>query len=195
MAPSQLPAWIRARAARQGLTLDDDAVAALAAQTEGNLLAAMQEIQKLSLPGLPGRRRGGARERHAEQPLSTWRSSARRMLQQDRARALRILAGLRAEGVEPTLILWSIVQELRMLWLALVPGAPVAGVWSRNKRGAGARRLPVFRQRGRAGFARLTERAARADRIIKGQTGGNAWDEIALLVVEFASGEALLAAA
>ncbi|MGC4029742.1 MAG: DNA polymerase III subunit delta [Steroidobacteraceae bacterium] len=191
VAAAQLPGWIRQRGARLGLKLDDAAVELLAQQTEGNLLATWQELQKLQLAGLTG---VGAQEVLA----GTTRSGrydvtqlGEAMLAGDSRRALRILGALRAEGVEPTLVLWSVLQELRMLWLQLVPGPQVAGIWSRN-RGAQGAALPRFRQRGRAGFARLTEQAARADRIIKGIERGQAWDEIALLVAEFTSGGAPL---
>jgi DNA polymerase-3 subunit delta len=192
--PARMPDWIRARAAREGITLDAQAVDALAAQTEGNLLAAIQEIRKLAL--------GGLSQAGAADVLASVSRSGRydvtqlgeAMLNQDRARALRILAALRAEGEEPTLLLWSLVQELRALWLQLVPGAQVQGIWSRNRRAIESA-TPIFRQRGRAAFARLTARAARIDRINKGRAAGNAWDELALLVVDFTTGENLLAIA
>ena len=44
VATADFPDWIRARAGRAGLRLDEEAVAVLAARTEGNLLAAHQEI-------------------------------------------------------------------------------------------------------------------------------------------------------
>ncbi len=189
--PAQLPGWIRQRAARLGLKLDDAAVELLVQQTEGNLLATWQELQKLQLAGLT--------EAGADEVMAGSTSSSRydvtqlgeAMLAGNAPRALRILATLRAEGVEPTLVLWSVLQELRMLWLQLVPGPQIQGVWSRNRNAQGAA-LPRFRQRGRAGFARLAEQAARADRIIKGIEKGRAWDEIALLVAEFTSGGAPL---
>lgn len=192
--PARLPAWIRARAARLGLVLDDEAVALLAQQTEGNLLAAWQELQKLSLAGLT--------QAGVDDVLASSTRSSRHDVTQlgeavlagDAQRALRVLASLRAEGVEATLVLWAVLQELRMLWLQLVPGPQVPGIWSRNRAAIG-QALPRFRKQGRAGFARLTERAARADRMIKGMEEGQAWDEIALLVVEFASGDAPLAPA
>jgi hypothetical protein len=40
-------------------------------------------------------------------------------------------------------------------------------------------------------FARLAARLSRADRMIKGQQSGDAWDEMALLIVEFAGRRAL----
>lgn len=190
----RFPAWLRARATRQGVELDDAGIASLCAHTEGNLLAAVQELQKLALAGV---RKAGA----AEVLASVTQSSrfdvtqlGEAVLQGDRVRALRVLAGLKAEGEEPTLILWSLLQELRMVWLTLVPGAHVGGVWSRNRQllpAAAARFKPL----GRTYFARLNERAARTDQVIKGQRYGDAWDELALLVVEFAVGDAVFQSA
>ena len=188
---SRFPSWLRARASRQGVDLDESAVAALSAQTEGNLLAAVQELQKFALAGV---RKVGA----AEVLASVTQSSrfdvtqlGEAVLQGDRVRALRVLAGLKAEGEEPTLILWSLWQELRMVWLTLVPGTQVGGIWSRNRNlmpAAAARFKPL----GRAWFAQLNAQAARTDQVVKGQRHGNAWDELALLVAEFSGGSAVL---
>jgi DNA polymerase III subunit delta len=191
---AQFPQWLRRRAQVQGITLHEEAVAALAEQTEGNLLAAMQELQKLALSGLTSV--------SGEQVLASVTQSSRFDLGQlgealllgNTVRALRVLAGLRAEGVEGTLVLWSIAQELRMVWMELVPGAPIPAVWSKNRKHipAAAMRLKA---RGRGFFAQLNERAVRADRMNKGQMGGCAWDEIALLVVEICTANIQLAPA
>ena len=50
-----LPGWIERRLAKQGLTAERDALACLADQVEGNLLAAQQEIDKLALLLPPGK--------------------------------------------------------------------------------------------------------------------------------------------
>ena len=118
----RFPAWLRTRAAAEGITLDDAAVDALSQHTEGNLLAAVQELRKLSL--------AGCSQVDAAQVLASSAQSSRfdvnqlgeAVLTGDTHRALRILAGLHAAGVEPTLILWAVCQELRTVWLALVPG-------------------------------------------------------------------------
>jgi DNA polymerase III subunit delta len=188
---ARFPDWLRSRAAAESITLDAAAVDALSQQTEGNLLAAVQELRKLSLAG-------HAQVGAAEVIASSTQSSrfdvtqlGEAVLRGDTARALRVLAGLKAEGVEPTLILWSLWQELRMVWLTLVPGAPLPGVWSRNRNliaPAAARLKPL----GRAFFARVNERMAAADRIVKGRQWGNPWDALALLVAEFAAGRAVL---
>jgi DNA polymerase-3 subunit delta len=189
---ARFPEWLRGRAQREGLSLDDEAVTLLAQQTEGNLLAAVQELQKLALAGY---QQAGAAEVLASATQSSrfdLTQLGEAVLRGETLRALRVLAGLRAEGQEPTLVLWSLWQELRALWTTLVPGAPVPGVWSRNKQhlGPAASRLKPL---GRAFFARLDLRLAAADRIIKGRQPGNAWDALGLVVTEFASGRAVLA--
>lgn len=187
----RFPGWLRARASAEGVELDDQAIEVLVQQTEGNLLAAVQELRKLALGGI---RQAGAAEVLASSAQSSRFDVAQlgaAILQGDVPRALRVLSGLRAEGVEPPLVLWSVWQELRMLWLTLVPGAPLPGVFSRNKEliGGAAARL---RPQGRAFFARLDSRMAEVDLIAKGRRAGNAWDELALVVAEFAGGRALL---
>ena len=88
----------------------------------------------------------------------------------DAARALHVLSGLRAEGVEPTLVLWAVNKALRDLWHARA-----------RRRGGRAARLRSARRRrshracaARASmpFGRLTLRAERADRMIKGRLRG-----------------------
>ena len=99
----------------------------------------------------------------------------------DTARTLRMLDGLRAEGIEPTLVLWSLSKSVRDLWGTLMsgPGGP-ARAWPRQSAALdqGKRRAPKL------SFARLTVRAVRADRMIKGRLAGDAWDEMALLAAD-----------
>ncbi len=190
----RFPQWLRARARAEGLELDEEALDVLVQHTEGNLLAAVQELRKLVLSGVT---RAGAAEVLASSAQSSRFDVAQlgeAVLQGDVPRALRVLSGLRAEGVETPLVLWSVWQELRMLWLALVPGTPLSGVFSRNKEliPAAASRL---RPLGRAFFARLDTRMAEVDLIAKGRRSGNAWDELALVVAEFAGGRPVLTAA
>ena len=174
---ARLPAWLRARARQMELEVSDAALAVLAERTEGNLLAAHQELAKLAL--LAGREAVTP-----ETVLASVADSARfdvfqlseAVLAGAPARALRILAGLRAEGTEPTLVLWALVKALHDAWGAIAGGGGAPRGWQR----AGA--LEQARRRApRMAFGELTARAARADRIIKGRIPGNAWDELTLL--------------
>jgi DNA polymerase-3 subunit delta len=191
---ARFPDWLRARADTAGVQLDDAAVALLAQQTEGNLLAAVQELQKLSLAGIT---QAGAAEVLASSSQSSRfdvTQLGEAVLRGDVARALRVLAGLKSEDADSApLVLWSLWQELRALWLMLVPGAPLPAVWSRNKEHL-AVAATRFKPLGRAFFARLDARMAETDRIIKGARHDFAWDALGLLVAEFAGGRAVLTA-
>jgi DNA polymerase-3 subunit delta len=178
---ARLPQWLRARAAAVELELDDDAVRFLVERTEGNLLAAQQELEKLRLLA------GGKRIDLAAVQAGIGDSARYDVFQlgeaalgADLPRALRILAGLRSEGVEPTLALWALNKEIHAAWGTTSDAAgrgwqrPSAALENARRR---APRLP---------WPRLAARVARADRMIKGQHRGDAWDEMALLIVEFA---------
>lgn len=184
----RMPTWIRARARRSGLDLDDAGAKLLAERTEGNLLAAHQEIERLAL--LLGERRANAQD-----VMDTVADSARfdvfklgeAALQGDATRALRIVAGLHAEGVEPTLVLWSLLRELRSVWSRGQSGGRAGGGYGRPSPGLDR----AVRRFTRDDFAPLIERASRADRMIKGQLRGNAWDELTLLTAQMCHVNAL----
>ena len=180
VAPERLVGWLRGRASRLGLQPSEAALEILATRSEGNLLAAHQELQKLALAGYSG-------AITPEVMLASVADSARfdvfqlgeAALAGDSARALRMLAGLRAEGTEPTLVLWALTKATRDLWAART-GGQAGGSWGRPSAALarGARRAP------RLPFAALARRAERADRMIKGRLPGEPWDELALLTAQ-----------
>jgi DNA polymerase III subunit delta len=183
---ARLPAWLRARARQLKLEAGDEAFELLAARTEGNLLAAHQELMRLALLGGeadgPGELTAGAvRQSVADSARFDVFQLGEAVLEGSAARVLRVLAGLRAEGTEPTLVLWALTRALHDVWSAWCGGAegPARG-WQR--RGAALER--ALRRAPRLDFAALTTRAARADRMIKGRLAGDAWDELTLLVAE-----------
>jgi len=172
-------AWLRGRARQLKVAASDEALELLAERTEGNLLAAHQELSKLALLA-------GTAPVTPETVLASVADSARfdvfqlseAVLSGTAARALRVLAGLRAEGTEPTLVLWALIRALHDAWGAL-SGAAGGGQRGWQRRSAAlelaARRAPHM------AFTDLTARAARTDRVIKGRLAGNAWDELMLL--------------
>jgi len=177
--PPELPSWIQGRLRRAGLRADAEAVRLLAERVEGNLLAAHQEIEKLRLLH-------GEGELDAEAVRAAVADSARfdifkladAAVAGDLARALRILAGLQAEGLAIPQVLWPLVREIRGLvrvrWLmdeglALQAAMQRAGVW-RNRTGMVARALA--RHDGRS-LRDLARHAALVDRVSKGALPGN----------------------
>lgn len=112
----ELPQWIEQRMRQAGLTPTREAVLMIAERVEGNLLAAQQEIDKLLLVHGTGPIDG-------EQLAAAVADSARydvfeladTGLRGDLPRYLRILAGLRAEGVAPPVVLWALHREIAQL--------------------------------------------------------------------------------
>jgi DNA polymerase-3 subunit delta len=186
----RLVGWLRGRCRRLRLEIDDEALTLLAERTEGNLLAAHQELEKLRLLAPTG-------NITPDTVLASVADSARfdvfrlaeAVLEGEAGRALRVLAGLRSEGTEQTLVLWALNKALRDLWGAVANpgGARARGGWQRQSAALdkGARRAP------RLSFRTLALRAARADRMIKGRLQGDAWDEMALLAADICGRTAL----
>jgi DNA polymerase III subunit delta len=178
---TRLVAWLRTRAKRLRLNPDDEALQILADRTEGNLLAANQELEKLRLLA-----KGD--QVTADDVFASVADSARFDVFQlgecalagDAARALRMIEGLRSEGVEPTLVLWSLSKSMRDIWGAAHSPGGRAPAWRRQTAALekGQRRASQLH------FGRLTARATRVDRMIKGRETGDAWDEMHLLAMD-----------
>jgi len=184
---ARLAQWLRVRAATLELELDDAATQFIVERTEGNLLAAQQELEKLRLLA------SGRRIDLAAVQASLGDSARYDVFQLGEAalgadvpRALRILGGLRSEGVEATLVLWSISREIHNVW-----GTQNDSGGARSWQRPSAALENAKRRAARLPYARLSARLARADRMIKGQLRGDAWDEMALLIVEFAGRKTL----
>jgi DNA polymerase-3 subunit delta len=185
LARAAFPAWLQERAGKLGLDLAPDALALLAERTEGNLLAAAQELAKLALLAVAGRVDVAA-------VLASSTDSShfdvaeldRALTQADGSRALRVLAGLRAEEVELPLVLWAAVKALHAVLAAEAGTAPPRG-------GYGFNNEPPRRRRMGAAPAALVARAARADAMAKGRMRGDAWDELALLAADLCGKRAL----
>jgi len=113
---NQLLGWLNQRAQRSGITLTADAANALAEKTEGNLLAAAQEIEKLALFH-------HGQTVDIDAVLYGVSDSARysvfnlidRILEGSAAHALKTLSGLKAEGNDNLYILWALTREVRTL--------------------------------------------------------------------------------
>lgn len=182
-----LPAWLRGRAKMLSIDISAEASLLIVERVEGNLLAAQQELEKLKLLA-----NGGLID--VDLVLRSVGDSARYDVFQvaeaaaagDAARALRVLLGLKSEGVEPTLILWALLRELRGMWQARerdrlrsqargsgwnLAATPSARALSRLKK------LPL---------APLLMQASHTDRIIKGLSVGDAWTALTGLTGAFA---------
>jgi len=188
----ELPGWINERMKRLGLQPERDAVRLIADRVEGNLLAAQQEIEKLRLL-------------HGEGPVTLEDADAAvadssrfdvyklvdAAVAGNAARAVRILGGVRTEGVEPVIVMWALTRELRMLaglsdsirgGMDLSSGMRKAGVW-RNREALV--RACIGRHQA-AGFYAMLQLARRADAAAKGQLRADPWQLAIQIVLDLA---------
>ena len=189
--------WVAARMRRCGLEPTVEAVSMLADRVEGNLLACVQEIDKLYL--LQG---AGAVDADAITRLVA--DNARfdvfglvdAALAGKAARSIRILHGLEAEGTAPQIVLWALAREIRQLTAMatqVAGGQAIPGVlsryhvWANRKTAVGTalkRLKPVE-------CNAMLRHCASIDRISKGRGAGNAWDELLQLTCRLAGQEVL----
>jgi len=187
--PQQLPGILAERARKAGLKFEREALTALAQRTEGNLLAAQQEINRLALL-LPGQ------EVTAEHVTGSVADGARfnvfqlseAALGQDAGRALRVLLGLRREGMADVLVLWALNREVMTLvdlWAEVQSGAALAGVFKKHR--IWEKRQPAYRKalqaHNESTLRRLTQRAVLTDRIVKGAATGSASSALQELIM------------
>ncbi len=188
--PADTLKLVAERLRRAGFQPDRDAARLLTERVEGNLLAAVQEIEKLKLIREPG-------PLSAEDVIAAVADSARytpfeladAALLGDARRALKILRGLEGEGVHPNVILWGLARDIRILadYSELQshghsPQVAMQGVW-KNRQSMLHR---AVRRHDAAGWARLLRHCARLDRIAKGVGEGNVWDELLQLTLDLA---------
>src|ERR1043166_1689719 len=155
---TRLPSWIAERLGRQRQRAPREALEFLADRVEGNLLAAHQEVQKLALLAPEGELDvDTVREVVANVARYDAYAAGEALLGGDAGRYLRIIDGLKSEGEAPTLVLWTLSEELFAL-AAIQAGTAAARVAPQAVQGA-------------------LVHAARIDRAIKGVGSGQPWDE------------------
>jgi DNA polymerase-3 subunit delta len=189
---AELPAWIASRLARAGQRASPDTLQFLADTTEGNLLAAQQEIDKLALLLPPGTLDAQA----VEQAISDVArfdvfALSEAWLAGDAARVVRILGSLESAGEGVPLLVWQLSEDLHALanaFTALAGGAPAA-VALRNARVWGRRQAAMERALARVPpslLPSLLTRLAQLDAQAKGIGSGNAWDALRELALALA---------
>ncbi|WP_110664704.1 DNA polymerase III subunit delta [Salinicola halophilus] len=194
--------WMRDRANLHGLNLDWEAARLLGERTEGNLLAADQELKKLALLLPPNARLD------VDAIASGVESSARydvfaltdACLRGERERVVRIVTGLKQEGVEAPVVLWALTRELRILlsiFQHLDQGQSLEHACKAQRPMIPEKRRPGYKQ----ALNRLPQRrlhkllmfAQRIDLAVKGAVALPLWDALGDLALTLAGGRGLLA--
>jgi DNA polymerase-3 subunit delta len=187
----ELIRWLQQRLQQRGLHAEADGLRILAARIEGNLLAAAQEIEKLYVLY-------GTGSLSSQQILDVVADSSRydvfklmdSVLSASVNRILKILSGLRAEGIAAPVVLWAVTREARTLIkikLAISAGQNRElafknnQIWDKRKQlvGNALNRLNV------SDLNNILVLSAKADRQIKGQQQGDAWETLLSVCLMF----------
>ena len=189
-----LGTWLAQRLLREGINAEPAALQLLVDKVEGNLLAAMQEIEKLKLIANPAQHAtinldvNTVMQVVADSSRYTVYHLIDAALFGDAARSQKILAALKAEGIFPLPILGAITRELRQL-LPMIEKrqqgqginsiVQTAHVWFNRKQVVGS---AIGRIKSRE-IWQMLEHAREIDQSIKGMLRTNPWDELSLLLL------------
>lgn len=192
---NQLIGWVARRMKQKGLNASREAVAYLAEKVEGNLLAASQEIEKLSLLHQGDVDLDVVAESVADSAHFDVFALVDVALEGKPQRVERVLSILRASGVEPILVQWALSREIRsMLELSQSYRGGNADALFRKHRVWGKRvqlvKGVLERSRPKHWKSMLVH-TARIDRMIKGMASGNPWDELLKLALSMGGTELL----
>jgi DNA polymerase-3 subunit delta len=193
----ELPRWLQQRIKQAGLQIDNDALQLLCERVEGNLLAAVQEVEKLRLlchgDRITAENVSDSVADNARYNLFALVDCA---LQGDTAGAMKMLHGLRAEGTESAVVLWALSREIRLLnqcrididrGKAQQQVLQAQRIWDKRKPLVSA----GLARHSREELAELLHRSSLVDHSIKGLSGGNPWDLLSQLVMDLSRGLAV----
>lgn len=180
--PGNLPNWIIQRTRQSGKEISRDAAGLIAQKVEGNLLAARQELDKLCLLV-------EKKEIDVKDVMDAVSDSARFdvfsmiqiAMQGNTERTIRMLRGLRSEGIEPIAIFGALMWEFRRICsMAYVvdTGMPREKVfaeyrvWQQRKPAVNA----ILNRLNKKQLSSLLAQASIVDKALKGAIRSNAWE-------------------
>ncbi|WP_434779351.1 DNA polymerase III subunit delta [Neisseria sp. Ec49-e6-T10] len=180
-----LPNWLKIRLNHHKLSIAEDALTLFSERVEGNLLAAKQEIDKLTLLFPEGSTLTLEDIQYSIAQVARFDvfQLAEAWMSADLNRVNLLIAGLEQDADAPVLLLWALTEDIRAL-LKLRAGmaqgknintlAPVLRLWGAKKTLA-----PLALKRiGTKKLLSALQLCAKIDRQIKGAQAGNAWEEV-----------------
>lgn len=182
----KLSGWLRQRFNRRGMEAEQDVFAYISQHVEGNLLAADQEIEKLLLLLGPGKISFAD---VVEAVMSQSRYSVFELVDTSLAgnssRVVKIISGLKSEGIAPVVVNWAIAKDIRLLSQVAVDVSSADYILKRS--GVWQSRLALFKsclsRHPQRAFQMMLKRCAYIDAASKGMIDVNVWDEIESLCV------------
>ena len=183
--------WLQRRAERKGMRLDSDAVKSLASRIEGNLLAAAQEIEKLYiLHGSVKIDKSMIEEAVADSARFDVFKLTDAVLAGKFNRSVKVLNGLRLEGVAAPVVLWALSREARVLFNVkseIRHGGHSESVFKKHHIWDKRKHLiqEALQRLSAAQLQTSLVLCAKADKQIKGQLAGDGWDTLFEICLQF----------
>ena len=188
---TDLNRWLQQRLQKRSLQTDAQGIGVLAARVEGNLLAAAQEIEKLYVLY-------GSGFISVDQIYDVVADSSRydvfklmdAVLATDINKIFKILSGLKSESIAAPVLLWALTRDARLIIqikLAIAKGQNTDvvfrnhGIWDKRKQ-------LITQAMNRLSDNQLNKIlvvSAKADRQIKGQESGDAWETLLAISLLF----------
>ena len=171
----QFPSWLKKRLQTRALRVEAGVIELMTEQLEGNVMAAAQEVDKLQVLAKDGAvTLKLVTESLADQAKFDVYSLTDGCLQGDFDRVLRIKSRLQSEGIEPVIVVWALVREIRTLAAissALQQGQNKSMLFKQNR--VWSKREPVvnsaLNRLSTRNWYDLLEQAAHLDQTVKGQ--------------------------
>ncbi|WP_133130528.1 DNA polymerase III subunit delta [Legionella yabuuchiae] len=188
--PQAMQQWIVSQLKQRGILVDPDVPLLIQQYTQGNMLACAQAIEKLALTALPNQRIGlnDIKEHLIDQCDYQLYELADACLVAHPEKAIHLLRQAHDSRKEPTLVLWILAQEIRLLIqlshlvqqsLPIHTAFTQLKVWpqKRNQYELALKRLPA------TSLYELLQTCHCLDLIIKSNQEGNVWHEFEHLVL------------
>ena len=185
----KLSHWLMQRFKVRDMEADNDVLAYISQHVEGNLLAADQEIEKLYLLLGPGKiTYADVAEAVTSQSRYSVFELVDMLLVGNTKRVIKIIAGLKAEGVVPVVVNWALAKDIRLLMQASQDVSSADFMLKRS--GVWQSRITMFKscmsRHTVRSFQLMLKRCSYLDAVSKGMIDANIWDEIETLCVRIA---------
>ncbi|MBT8134997.1 MAG: DNA polymerase III subunit delta [Gammaproteobacteria bacterium] len=189
VAADKLSSWLQQRFKARDMEADNEVLAYISQHVEGNLLAADQEIEKLYLLLGPGKiGYADVAEAVTSQSRYSVFELVDMLLVGNTKRVIKIITGLKAEGVVPVVVNWALAKDIRLLAQASQDISSADFMLKRS--GVWQSRIAMFKsclsRHSQRSFQMLLKRCSYIDAVSKGMIDSNVWDDIESLCVRLA---------
>ena len=183
LSSSSLKFWIKNKAKELNIEIVQEALQLLTEKTEGNLMATLQEIRKLSLV-YPSEKIDLDKMKKSITGSSKYSifDFSNAFVSRNTSKAIQVLESLKVEGTPETLIIWALTRELNNLFKVSKSGS-TKGIWGpRNYLDSLTK---TSREVDRYKILKAYKRIAYIDSCIKGFNKQNPWLGIRELTLSF----------